>query len=131
LERVEGLLRIHESFWGRMEAALSVLQQRATIIEGLIAVIVKNPQLVERFMQKLEEYFSLWQSAALLCQQFLQFSPNHHMQQVGNANVTGSNVPGLDNGGLLSGQQHSSSSTVVVTNETSPNSSLESYDGDI
>ena len=72
LERVEQLLRFTESFWGRMDTALLVLQQRANMIEGLMARLAQNTDVIDRFIQRLEDYFGLWQSAATLCQQFQQ-----------------------------------------------------------
>ena len=113
-ERVEHLLRAHENLWGRMENSLSALQTRAVVIDGLMMLGMKNPQMAERFLQKLDEYFALWQTAAILCQQFQQFNPNM------------SSFPIINGPGPAP-----YTSTVVVTNETTPVSSMDSYEGDV
>ena len=84
LARLEVYLHMQESFWARVEAALNVLQQRAKIIEATLRF---NPG-VRSLVNKLEDYFALWQEGAtLLCsQQTASTTPLRQMLLLPNTN---------------------------------------------
>ena len=70
LHQIDTILEQLSAFWANTELVLDVLTKKGQVVEQLIE-FSQNPKLMNRFLERMEEYKQFWEKVRTLCKSYI------------------------------------------------------------